>query len=214
MGLDPDHLSYDKGPADFNTRHSWTFNTLYPAPSPGLRGVGRVLDGWRLGTILSLRSGQPFSPVLSGNRSRSRVLGSAAQDRPDLISGRKPSDIILGDPNRYFDPTAFVIQPAGFLGTSSRNFLEGPGLANWDFSLTKDIPFPLLGESGRWEFRAEIFNLLNRANFFNPVRGLGGAPTFTADEGRAVPTPLATAGQIDRTATSSRQLQFALKLVF
>ncbi|MGH9785814.1 MAG: hypothetical protein ACRD88_16705, partial [Terriglobia bacterium] len=209
VGLDPHHPSYDKGPADFNLPHFWSFNLLYQLPSTGLSGVGRVvLDGWRVGSILSVRNGLPFSVTLSGNRSRSLVESGNTPDRADLVTGRKPDDIILGGPNRYFDPLAFTIQPAGTMGNSSRNMLLGPATANLDFSLTKEIPFPLLGEGGRWEFRAEVFNLLNRANFFIPVGvGRSGARIFTADEVRpslqAVPnpTPLATAGEITRTIT-------------
>ena len=215
LGVDPHHPSTDKGPADFNTPHSWAFNALYQLPSPGLRGVGRVLEGWRMGTILAIRSGLPFTPLLSGNRSRSKVgLGDGAdavRDRPDLAPGRKPSDIILGGPDRYFDPTAYTVQPAGFLGTSGRGTLQGPLRASWDFSLTKQIPLGFLRESGGLEFRAEMFNLLNHANFYPPVTG---ARVYTADQTRASMTPLATAGQIDRTLGSARQIQFGLKLIF
>jgi hypothetical protein len=211
FGLDPNHPSLDKGPAEFDIRHSWAFNALYQLPSPGLRGVGRLLDGWRTSTILRVLSGQPFSPILSGNRSRSQVQAGGSKDRPDLIAGRKPGDIILGEPNRYFDPTAFVIQPVGLLGTASRNMLQGPGQANVDFSLTKEFPLPWLGEEDHLEFRTEVFNLLNRANFYIPVNG---RTVYTADETRANSTPLSTAGSIDRTLGSSRQLQFALKLIF
>jgi len=209
-GTDPNHSRTDKGPADFDTRHSWTFSTLYRIPAPAAAHFGKLLDGWRLGTILSLKSGLPFTPVLSGNRSRSKVAGTAP-DHPDLISGRKPSDIILGGPDKYFDPAAFAIQPVGFLGTSSRNFLQGPSLVEWDFSLTKDTALSFLGEGRRLEFRAELFNLLNHPSFNIPV---GGRTVYTADETRAVTTPLTTVGQIDRTINSARQIQFALKLVF
>jgi hypothetical protein len=216
VGLDPHHPSYDKGPADFNVPHSWTFNTLYQLPSLGIGGVGGALiNGWRVGSILSVHTGTPFSVSLSGNRSRSLVESGRTPDRADLVTGRKPEDIILGGPNRYFDPLAFSIQPVGFLGNSSRNMLQGPRTVNWDFSLTKEIPFPMLGEGGRWEFRAEVFNLMNRANFFIPVGvGRSGARVYTADERRANTTPLPTAGEITRTVTDSRQIQFALKLIF
>ena len=212
LGLEPNHPEYDKGPADFDNRHAWTFNTLYALPSPELPGVaGTFLRGWHVGTILSLRSGLPFTPLLSGNRSRSQA-GGGDPDRPDLVPGRKPDDIILGGPNRYFDPNAFTIQPVGHLGTVSRNFLEGPGLVNWDFSLRKDTPMAFLGERGRLEFRAEFFNFLNRANFAIPI---GGSTVFTASGTTANPTPLPTAGQITRTIKQvGRNTQFALKLVF
>jgi hypothetical protein len=118
---------------------------------------------------------------------------------------------VLGGPNQYFDPTAFTIQPAGFLGASGRNILQGPGGANVDISLAKEFPLPGLGEGDRLEFRTEVFNLFNRANFYIPI---GGAVVYTADQGRQNSTPLSTAGQIDRTIGSARQVQFALKLIF
>jgi hypothetical protein len=173
--------------------------------------AGAFLQGWHLGTILTIRSGAPFSVLLSGNRSRSGNGGGDA-DRPDLISGRKPEDIILGGPNRYYDPSAFEIQPAGFLGLASRNFLAGPGFSNWDFSVRKDTPLAFLGESGRLEFRAEFFNFLNHPNFSVPISG---RTVYTASGSSANPEPRPTAGQIQRTVNElGRNIQFALKLVF
>ncbi len=171
--------------------------------------AGTFFSGWRLGTILTVRSGTPFSARLGRNRSRSQTGGSDP-DRPDLILGRNPGNIILGGPDRYFDPSAFELQPAGFLGTASRNFLTGPGLVNWDFSIRKDTPLAFLGESGRLEFRTEFFNLLNRANFRVPINGR------TVIDGRRDNDPvLPTAGQIDNTIKGiGRNIQFALKVVF
>jgi hypothetical protein len=210
IGLNPGNINYDKGSADFDFRQSWSFNTLYQLPSLGVSGLAPLLDGWRLGTILRVTTGQHFTPLLSGNRSRSQVEGGGAKDRPNLVSGRG-DDLVLGGPNRYFDPTAFEIQPLGFLGNSSRNMIEGPGLINFDLSLTKEFALPWLGEGRHLEFRSEFFNLFNRANFFIPDAG---RTVFTADQTRANTTPLATAGQIDRTQTPARQIQFALKFIF
>jgi hypothetical protein len=107
---------------------------------------------------------------------------------------------------RYYDPCAFTVQTAGFLGTAARNVLLGPGIANLDFSLTKETAIKALGESGGLEFRAEIFNILNRANFAEPNR------TVFAETNGSV--ALAAAGVISNTITPSRQIQFALRLVF
>ncbi len=208
IGVDPNHPKADKGSSDFDTRHSFSFNTLYRLPFTGRKGFGEILNGWRAGSIVTVRSGATFTPVLSGNRSRSKVQGGNP-DHPDWVSGC--SNVILGGPDRYFNPACFSIQPLGFLGTAGRNFLQGPGMFNWDLSLTKETHLPFAGESGRLEFRAEMFNILNRPNFSIPING---RTVYTANETTASATALATAGQIDRTISSSRQIQFALKIVF
>ena len=201
FGLDPDNPAYDKGPSDFDNRHAWTFNTLYSLPLPQREGAaGILLGGWRVGTILTLRSGVPFSVLVNGNRSRS-LVGAGDDDRASLLPGVSPEDTILGDPNQYFDGTLFDLnQPAGFLGLTSRNSFVGPDLVNWDFSIRKDTPVPFLGEDGRLEFRAEFFNFLNHANFRVPAGDTVG---------------LVNTGQITRTLNQvGRNSQLALKVVF
>ena len=175
-----------------------------------------MLSGWRASGILSVQSGYPFTPSLRTNRSRSGVnvgqpgAGSANFDRPNLVPGRTKGNIILGGPDRYFDPSAFTLQDAGFLGTSGRNYLTGPGYTNLDFSLGKNIPINKLGDSGALEFRGEFFNILNHPNFamndtFRQV--FAGSANGEA--------PLPTAGVITTTGSArSRQIQFALKLLF
>ena len=113
----------------------------------------------------------------------------------------------LGTPQLYFDPCAFAIQPAGFLGTAGRNILRGPGFATLDFSLVKDTPLGFLGEGGKLEFRAEFFNILNRVNFQLPNKLVFAA---RADVEAALPT----AGLITSTVGSSRQIQLALKVIW
>jgi hypothetical protein len=180
------------------------------------RALSAVLNGWRASGILSVQSGYPFTPVVRTNRSRSRIneggpgAGAGNIDHPNLVPGRNKGNIILDRPERYFDPAAFTLQDAGFLGTSGRNILTGPGYFNLDFSLAKNIPVKQLGDSGALEFRGEFFNILNHANFamtdtFRQV--FAGAPNGEA--------PLPTAGVITTTGLNrSRQIQFALKLPF
>ena len=104
-----------------------------------------------------------------------------------------------------------MLPTPGFLGNTSRNLLRGPGLTNVDFSVVKDTAIGALGEAGRLEFRTEFFNLLNHANFNLPAR--------TAYSGAINATPLTlvgpvgTAGVITGAATS-RQIQFAVKVIF
>jgi hypothetical protein len=66
------------------------------------------------------------------------------------------------------------VPPEGFLGNAPRNSLRGPGLVNFDLALAKDTAMPALGSNGRVEFRAEIFNILNRANFASEMIDEGG----------------------------------------
>jgi hypothetical protein len=113
--------------------------------------------------------------------------------------------VILGSPNRWFNPAAFLAPTntaanGGFYGNVGRDTLIGPGLATWDFSVLKDTR---IRERLTLEFRAEIFNLLNRANF-----NLPNAVVFT-------PSGVSpTAGVITSTSTTSRQVQFGLKLLW
>ena len=124
--------------------------------------------------------------------------------------------------SQWFNPTMFALQPAGVDGNEGRDFLSGPGLADLDWSFNKDTKAAFLGEAGQIQFRAEIFNILNRANFNLPSTGVfslpAGATQASLPPGQfgstAALTPLATAGSITSTVTTSRQIQFALKLVF
>ncbi|OFW37766.1 MAG: hypothetical protein A3J28_01855 [Acidobacteria bacterium RIFCSPLOWO2_12_FULL_60_22] len=210
FGSDPTHRSADKGPASFDAAHNWRFNAIYRLPefSSAGRVTGKLLNGWWISGILSLQTGYPFTPALQTNRSRSGVNGGGAGiDRPDLVPGRSNDNIILGGADRYYDPRAFTVPALGFLGNLGRNTLRGPGFANLDFSLVKDTSLRFLGESGKLEFRAEFFNILNRVNFDMPSRTVFAA---RAD----LESPLSDAGRITNTSGSSRQIQLALKMLF
>ena len=110
--------------------------------------------------------------------------------------------VILGTPAKWFNPAAFLAPPnnSGFYGNLGRDTLTGPGLATWDLSILKDLP---IREALHLQFRAELFNLLNRANFNTP-----NAIVFTP----AGISP--TAGVITGTSTTSRQIQFGMKLLW
>jgi hypothetical protein len=209
----------DHGRSDFTVAQSWRFNTIYRLPEvPGMTGIGgTLLNGWWASGILTTQTGLPFT-VTTGGSDRSRSLG--AGNRPDLVVGRNNGNITsgttagcagvdanqrLGRPDLYYDPCAFTLEPLGFLGTEGRNILDAPGVANLDISLVKDTKLPFLGETGSIQFRTEVFNILNRANFSRPATGVFSAPSATA---------LATAGAIDGTDTTSRQVQFALKVIW
>jgi hypothetical protein len=110
--------------------------------------------------------------------------------------------VVLGGPNLYFNPAAFVVPAAGTYGDVGRNVLTGPGLATTDISIAKNTP---LNDKLRMQFRAEFFNLFNRTNFGTP-----NAVVFAS----ASATPSPTAGVISSTATTSRQVQFGVKVLW
>ncbi len=215
---DPRHRSVDRGLAGFDLTHNFRFNAIYRLPETSAPGgvLKALLNGWWMSGILSLQSGYPFSPVIQTSRTRSGINGGLTGiDRPDLVPGRSNDNIILGGSDRYFDPSAFTLQPFGFLGTAGRNILRGPGFATLDFSMAKEFALRFLGEAGRLQFRAESFNLFNRANFSTPGIGIGGNNAGIVFAGRGVTEePLATAGRISSTAGTARQIQFALKILF
>jgi hypothetical protein len=210
----PEYVAdYNKGPSDFDVRHNWVLNFAWDLPfAKGTTGMTAALfDGWNLSGIWTMRSGQPLTVFVTANRSRSQWNPSRGpgigQDRPSYAAGYGPDNAVLGDPNRWFDPAAFVLQPAGTLGNTGRGDFTGPDLRTLDLALTKNARWGRLGSNGRFEFRIEAFNLLNRANF--------GVPELRAFAGQADgEAPLATFGRITTTVTSSRQIQLGIRALF
>jgi hypothetical protein len=213
LGADPGNMRYDWGPASFDYRHNFTFNTIYHLPRFASSGVAAgVINGWWMSSIVSLNSGFSFTPTINRQWARTGIRGTEARiDRPNIKPGRSIDDIILGEPTQWFDPSAYELQPQGFKGNSSRGHLRGPGHATLDFSVVKDTPVGFLGEAGKVVFRAEFFNLLNRANFAPPdTRVFAGQNVGGVPDQR----PFATAGRIRGTLGTSRQIQLALRLEF
>jgi hypothetical protein len=151
-------------------------------------------------------------------QNRSRRVGRA--NRPNLNPGRNNSNITsgttagcngvatgqrLGGPDLYYDPCAFSLQQAGFLGNAGMNILTAPGLFNLDFSLVKDTALARLGESGALQFRVETFNIFNRTNFVRPSQPVFSSPSATV---------LPNSGRITATSTKARTIQFALRLLW
>ena len=155
-----------------------------------------MISGWGINSIVTVQSGFPFTPQLSYNPSNT---GDTRNPVRPFSNPAFTGPVILGSPNQWFNPAAFLAPPtaSGFYGNVGRDTLTGPGLVDWDFSLLKDTR---IHERLNLQFRAEFFNILNHANFNTP-----NAVVFT-------PNLSPTAGIITATSTTSRQIQFALKL--
>ena len=159
----------------------------------------QLVSGWSMSTIVTLQSGFPFTPQLGFNPTNN------GDTRNPIRPSWNPSftgPIITGDPAQYFNPNAFILPAAGTYGNVQRNCLVGPGMSELDLSLLKTTK---LSERLNLQFRAEFFNILNHTNFGTP-----NAVVFTSSS----PVPSSTAGLITYTRTTSRQIQFGLKVLF
>ena len=205
----------DKGPASFDVAQNMRFNTLYHAPTIQTNNfLGKIVNGWWFSTIVSAQSGFPVTPVLASDRA---LAGATYQFlRPDIGPSFNKDTVIKGTVKQWFDPTMFSLPVAGTYGNAARGMLRGPGLLGMDFSVVKDTKAAFLGEQGNVQFRAEIFNIINHPNFALPVATVwsSGTPGTAAAGPLTTATAFATAGQISSTVGTSRQVQFALKVIF
>jgi hypothetical protein len=203
----PYDIKADWGPATYDVRNIGVISAVYDLPFGRGQAFANSLDGfanglisgWQVNSIVTLKSGFPFTPQLSYNPSNN---GDTRNPVRPFANPNFTGNAILGNPSQWFNPNAFLQPPAnsGFFGNLTRDNLTGPGLATWDFSAIKNTT---IHERLSLQFRAEIFNLLNRANFNTPS-----LIVFT-------PTGLSgTAGAITSTSTTARQVQFGLKLLF
>jgi hypothetical protein len=119
--------------------------------------------------------------------------------------------VVVGNPNQWFNASAFVLPAPGTFGNLGRGTFTGPGLANLDLSLAKSLA---IAERTRLQFRAEVFNLLNHTNFGTPNATVFSGTRPDSLTGRPVPIVSPAAGLITTTATFSRQIQFGGKLIF
>jgi hypothetical protein len=204
----------DRSLAAFDVRQAFVTNATYQLPGSNMAGVaGRVLGGWQLSSIISLRGGNPFNPEPGVN------VGNFTNmtNYPDRVG---PIKYDTRNADHYFDPSAFAF-PLGyipseaaalggaFVGNTGRHVLIGPGQATLDLVLQKGVR---VTERVNLNFRSEFFNLLNRVNFGTPNGAIFTQAVVQADGTRGVFNP--QAGRIDSTRGTPRQLQFGLRLEF
>jgi hypothetical protein len=208
--VDPYNKKLNRGLSDFDVRHNVSVNFVYDLPfghgrayAGDAKGIaGALISGWQLSGILTAQTGIPVSPIFTFDQDRDGTTDN--EQRPNLAPG--VTSIPRVSRTQLFDPNVFVLPAVGRRGTLGRNVITGPGLFTFDPAVVKS--FYLSSDHARSvQFRTEIFNAFNRANFAIPdVSNL----TIFNDATTRNPT----AGQITRTSTPSRQIQFALRLVF
>jgi outer membrane receptor protein involved in Fe transport len=189
-------LDADFGYSRYDQRHRSAFSFGYELPwGAGRRwlqegAIAHIVGNWQVQSIVRLASGFPFT-VSSTNVCQ---CGSFVPQRVNVVNSGNFGELEDRTPNRWFDKTAYSVPAAGTQGTAGRNTVRGPGTQVVDFSAIKRVPF---GGSRRLEFRAEIFNLFNHANFGNPDGNISNV----------------TAGVIS-TADDGRNMQFGLRFVW
>jgi hypothetical protein len=185
----------DRGDADYDIRQTLTLNSVYQLPFARDKWFG----GWDLSGIYTARTGTPFSVTIA--RTAATVpSGQTQNQRADYVGG----DVYATNkgPGLWLNPAAFALPANGLYGNSGRNRFRGPGLWQADIGISKKFR---LTEGANLDFRTEMFNLFNRAQYGNPV---------SARNNSTFGTILATANDGATGTGTSRQLQFMLRLNF
>jgi len=203
--VSPYNLFLNRGVSSYSLQHQFNANFSYQLPfGSGQRFAGgaggmlnQLIGGWQWNGIVTAQSGFPITPLAGSN-----ISGTGDASGSDVPNWNPDfhGPVILRTPDHWFDPRAFLIPTQGTFGNVSRGSLRGPGLVNVDTSFFKRFR---ISEKLTMQFRAEAFNILNHSNFSYP-----NAIVFS---GKDI-SP--SAGAISQTSTTSRQLQFALKLLF
>jgi hypothetical protein len=190
----------DYGPSEFDARHRFVLSGFYELPFK----ANRLVAGWQLGIITQAQTGNPLNPTLAIGPGP----GISLTVRPDVTGAIQTT----GNPAGWFTNKAVFVSPCiaavppatlptchpGDLG---RDSITGPGFLNTDFSVTKNTK---ITERFTLQFRSEMFDVFNHPNFGNPV-----LTTTSSSFGKILSTRFPT-GDFG----SSRQIQFALKLLF
>jgi hypothetical protein len=201
---------YRIGACDFELQHSAVGTVIWDLPGPKSGVASYIAGGWQLGTIVTAQSGSPFSVMFGGGGDplNTGFNGDFSMDFAQLVPGCNPTPGLFRNQQGNllaFNPACFtpppVVANGALVGNAGRNRFYGPPLTTVDFSTFKNFA---IKERIRLQFRAEFFNVLNHPNF--------AAPNFLNDANNSWDSP--NAGVLASTATSSRQIQFGVKLIW
>jgi hypothetical protein len=217
---DVSNIALDRGRSVFDARHVVGLSGIWDLPlfANSSTLVQNLLGGWQVNGILALQSGQPFTPFIgtsfsgggdwnadgtNNDRPNTPSIGNSVTSiRTDWVNPAGgpfniPTTSSSGIPTTAEKKAYFGVPELGTTGNLGRNTYEGPGFANVDFSLFKNIKIPQVNEQSMFQIRFEFFNLLNRVNFYQPT------PTINSR----------TFGTATNTF-EARQIQIGLKFIF
>jgi hypothetical protein len=187
-----------KGPTNFDVRHRAVASAVWELPFGRGNGTSGwenlAIGGWSLTAITTFSTGQPVNlsaPNQTGSPYITPLPNRVCDGRSERLADNTRDNGFL-----WFDTTCFTIPAVGYFGNSGATVLGGPGINNWDLGIQK--VFPLRGEATRLQFRAEMFNAWNHAQFEEPNGNAGAGANF---------------GRISATRPP-RLIQLALKLLW
>jgi hypothetical protein len=212
----PLNPSAEYGNCGQDRRHLVNLSVVAEMPKFSNRWMGRLLGGWTASQIFTASSGAPFTVTDGSDVS----LSAVALDRPNLVGNPRVAGAVAANPTcnapsvigterAYFNPCAFMLQPAGTFGNEGRNVLYGPGHYNLDAAIWRSFT---LREKYRLDFRGEAFNVLNHAWWGSAAAN--GTVTSAPTAVMTGPIGLITAAGNSAAPNQQRILQVAMKLVF
>jgi len=182
----------------FDARHRIVVSYYWVIPTPKYDGAkGKLLDGWALSGITTFQTGFPIRITSDADNELMDSFDFELPGEPDQLKPFRTQHPQSNN-NYFFDPTTFTEDPSvvfGRIGNAPRTICCGPHISNTDFAVLKTIPW---GDNKRFEFRAELFNIFNHTQFFNPDGNSSDGTQF---------------GQVTQ-ARDPREVQFALKFYF
>lgn len=239
--LDWFDMSLSRGLSDFNVGRTLVLNGTWELPTPKSWSAPAqyALGGWQLGLIFTASDGIPFTPTWGTGSDPANTLSGDDWAYVNRLGGAGCKTLTNpGNVSNYVKTQCFAVPtapdmnfwtancdpappsyggplPAGDLrcfnlrGNAGRNIIIGPGLTSLDFSVFKNNYVKKISENFNVQFRAEIFNILNHANFAPPI-----TPTNTDIFDGTGALLQGVAGQLTKTTTTAREIQFAIKVIF
>jgi hypothetical protein len=170
--VNPVNPKLSRGLSAFDSTHNFVVSYNYRLPIDKLGGPKRLTNGWEISGITRFSTGLPITLVETDDQS---LLGTSfggpiplSMDTPNLVAPVKkldPRKSTCPGACLFFDPSSFQGSGLGHEGTANRRFFHGPGVNNWDFAVLKNTQ---INERFNLQFRAELFNIWNHAQFIAP----------------------------------------------
>jgi hypothetical protein len=200
--LNPINLNATYGPSLFDARHRFVFSYVWEIPAPKYDGFkGQMIDGWQVSGIVTYQTGFPVRITSSDDVEEFSSTFFEAPGEPNFAPGYPTTHLMQWNPKTHngltFDPNQFTnttVTP-GTIGNAPRSICCQPGIANWDMGFYKGFQ---LKERLQMQFRAELYNIWNHAQFYSVDGNISDGPTFG----------------LAQKVRDPRQVQFALKFVF